>query len=292
MSPVVTHFISSYLLLPILTVILAVVACIIAKKNQMLNNKKLIFYVLLNGILLGLPGLTGCLNYNFMPYAYLLLSFIYLIIGFYTQSLQLKYLTGGKKSLSFRFTFFLSLVVMLLGCGLFSLIFNLTNELQYGIWASTCLFPFLFPLLYRKAVACYFDIPIEIYKTWQYSDEYDSDDFRINMERITVADLEIFRNVTDLSSERITGKVSEDSVFGQWFQRMIDDCNRKSPNTPIVYRDDNGKYYEWIFYIKPSFFKRRIYIDPDETFAHNNLKRGCVIIAKRVISEYSSDNEF
>lgn len=43
MSPVVTHFISSYLLLPILTVILAVVACIIAKKNQMLNNKKTYF---------------------------------------------------------------------------------------------------------------------------------------------------------------------------------------------------------------------------------------------------------
>ena len=132
MSPVVTHFISSYLLLPILTVILAVVACIIAKKNQMLNNKKLIFYVLLNGILLGLPGLTGFLNYNFMPYAYLMLSFIYLIIGFYTQSLQLKYLTGGKKSLSFRFTFFSitgSYVI-----GVWIVFFNIQSYKRTAIW--------------------------------------------------------------------------------------------------------------------------------------------------------------
>ncbi|MCS2696016.1 hypothetical protein NXW27_00410 [Phocaeicola dorei] len=28
---------------------------------------------------------------------------------------------------------------MLLGAGLLSVVFNLCNELQYGIWASTCL---------------------------------------------------------------------------------------------------------------------------------------------------------
>ena len=34
---------------------------------------------------------------------------------------------------------------------------------------------------------------------------------------------------------------------------MIDDCNLKSPSSPIVYQNDGGAYYEWVFYTKSSF---------------------------------------
>jgi len=169
---------------------------------------------------------------------------------------------------------------------------NLCNELQYGVWASTCLLPFVFPLLYTQTVNSYFDIPIEIYKVWKYSEEYDSDTLRINRKRSIVMDVEIFRKVDDPASERITGKASEDVIFGQWFQRMIDDCNLKSPSSPIVYKNEGGAYYEWVFYTKPSFFKRRFYIDPDLTLADNRLKQHDVIIAKRVANELVKYNEF
>jgi hypothetical protein len=138
---------------------------------------------------------------------------------------------------SFGIQCLLTVTVTLLGAGLFSVVFNLCNELQYGIWASTCLLPFVFPLLYTQTVNSYFDIPIEIYKVWKYSEEYDSDTLRINRKRSIVMDVEIFRKVDDPASERITGKASEDVIFGQWFQRMIDDCNLKSPSSPIVYKN-------------------------------------------------------
>lgn len=292
MNPFVAHFVSSYLILPIMTVIFSIVACVIAKRNKFLNNKKIIFYILLGGIILALPGLTGFLDYNFMPYMYVVLVILYCILGYYNQAVLNRFFSSGQNPPSFGIRLLFTFTVMALGCGLFSLVFNLCNELQYGLWACTCLLPFIFPVIYRRTVECYFEIPVEIYKTWQYSDEYNSDTFYINMDRVMVVDLEIFRNVTDMSSERITGKVSEDSIFNQWFQRMIDDCNRKSPNTPIVYHGEDGKCYEWIFYIKPSFFKRRFYIDPDKTFAENNLSRRCVIIAKRVINENINSKEF
>lgn len=292
MNPFVAHFISSYLLLPIMTIIFSVVACMVAKRNKLLNNKKIIFYILLGGIILALPGLAGFLDYNFMPWVYASLVVLYWILGYYNQAVLNRFFSFGQNPPSFGVRLMLTFTVMALGCGLFSLAFNLCNELQYGLWACTCLFSFVFPVLYRKTVECYFDIPAEIYKTWQYSDEYNSDLFHINMDRVMVADLEIFRNVSDMSSERITGKVSEDSVFGQWFQRMIDDCNRKSPTTPIIYHGEDGKCYEWIFYIKPSFFKRRLYIDPDKTFAENGLSRRYVIIAKRVINENLTNKEY
>lgn len=276
-------FILAYLLLPLLAVLLGVLVCIIAKKNKLLNNKKIIFYILLGGVTLGLPGLLGFFDYNFMPYIYALLVVVYLTLGCYSQSIMFYFLKDLKEK-SFFLKFMFNLAIMVLGIGLFSLFFNLTNELQYGLWACTCVLPFMFPMLYGKTSRCYLDIPAEIYKVWKYSDEYDSDSFNIDLERVMVVDLELFRKVDDTDSERITGKVSEDSVFGQWFQRMIDDCNRKSPADPIVYQNDAG-YFEWIFYIKPSFFSRRKYIDPEHTFADNNLKRKCTIIAKRVMNE-------
>lgn len=282
-------FISSYLLLPLLGIFFGVLLCVIAKKNKLLNNKKVIFYVLLSGIILGLPGLLGFFDYNFMPYIYALLAIAYLIIGCYSQSIMLSFLKDLKGK-PFFLKFMFNMATMILGIGLFSLCFNLTNELQYGLWACTCVLPFMFPMLYNKALRCYLDIPVEIYKVWKYSNEYDSDSFNIDLERVMVVDLELFRKVDDIDSERITGKVSEDSVFGQWFQRMIDDCNRKSPTDPIVYRND-ADYYEWIFYIKPSFFSRRRYIDPDLNFAENNLKRRCTIIAKRVMNEKEQINK-
>ena len=56
MDPVTQHLISSYLLMPVLTVIFGIAAYFIARKNKLLNNKKLIVYLLLCGIVLALPG--------------------------------------------------------------------------------------------------------------------------------------------------------------------------------------------------------------------------------------------
>ena len=74
MDPVTQHLISSYLLMPVLTVIFGIAAYFIARKNKLLNNKKLIVYLLLCGIVLALPGLSGFMDYNFMPYIYVLPS--------------------------------------------------------------------------------------------------------------------------------------------------------------------------------------------------------------------------
>ena len=174
MNPVTQHLISSYLLMPLLTVIFGIAAYFIARKNKLLNNKKLIAYLLLCGIILALPSLSGFMDYNFMPYAYILLVILYWTAGYYNRLILRKVFASSKEMPSFGIQCLLTVTVMLLGAGLFSVVFNLCNELQYGIWASTCLLPFAFPLLYSQTVNSYFDIPIEIYKVWKYSEEYDS----------------------------------------------------------------------------------------------------------------------
>ena len=85
MNPVTQHLISSSLLMPLLTVIFGIAAYFIARKNKLLNNKKLIAYLLLCGIILALPGLSGFMDYNFMPYAYILLVILYWTAGYYNR---------------------------------------------------------------------------------------------------------------------------------------------------------------------------------------------------------------
>ena len=45
-------------------------------------------------------------------------------------------------------------------------VFDLCNDLQYGLWASTAMLPFLFVSVFRRTYYSFLDIPLEIYKVY------------------------------------------------------------------------------------------------------------------------------
>lgn len=114
MDPVTQHLISSYLLMPVLTVIFGIAAYFIARKNKLLNNKKLIVYLLLCGIVLALPALSGFMDYSFMPYIYVLLAILYWTAGYYNRFLLRKVFASGKETPSFGIRCLLTVTVVLL----------------------------------------------------------------------------------------------------------------------------------------------------------------------------------
>lgn len=289
MELAIIKFVLLYLLLPIIGFILAGVMLIIAKKNQLLSNKKLIFYFLAACLILALPALLGFIDYWFMPYVYIGLQILYLFLGWYNLKV-LKMLIKDIDEKPYYIEFLFVFVVMFVGMALFSLIFNLCNELQYGIWASTCILPFIFPSIFRKAYQSYIDIPLEIYKIWSYEGQIDdiSDTDYIDYDKITVVEMELFKQVSDMEPLNIKAKASEDMLFGTWFKIFIDDYNKKSTHSPIIYSDyDNS--YGWIFYTITSILGRKKYIDPDLSFAGNKIKEHRVIIAKRTQYEESEE---
>ena len=127
MDPVTQHLISSYLLMPVLTVIFGIAAYFIARKNKLLNNKKLIVYLLLCGIVLALPGLSGFMDYSFMPYIYVLLAILYWTAGYYNRFLLRKVFASGKETPSFGIRCLLTVTVVL-GRG-FLLIFDILHRI-------------------------------------------------------------------------------------------------------------------------------------------------------------------
>jgi hypothetical protein len=271
--------------MPFIGLFLGVIMMLIAKKNKLLQNKRAIFYFLLSGLVLALPALLGFIDYWFMPRVYIILAVIYLIAG-YLNRMILKNVIDDFKEKPYYVEFFCTFLVMCVGATLFSLVFNLCNELQYGLWACTCLLPFILPSLFTKSLNIYLNIPLEVYQTWSYNGEtreMDTEDMTSN--KIIVVELELFKQISDKDTLNIKVKASEDMLFGVWFKLLIDDYNRKSPLQPIAYSDHEMGSHEWIFYVNSSIFGWKKHIDTDLSFAKNNIREKNCIIAKRVFKE-------
>lgn len=281
-------FVMSYLLFPVIAFLLGGVVFIIAKKNKLFSNRKLITYVLLTILILTLPALTGFIDYIFIPYIYIALQVLYLVAGFYHLK-AIGHFLPDLESKPYKFELIFTLILFIIGMALFSLVFNLCSDLQYGLWASTCIIPFLFVSLFRKTYRVYLDIPLEIYKIWESSDEKSIPDYSsIEASELMVVDIEFSKKIADTDPIHISVKAADTMIFGYWFQRCMNDYNRKYPMSRISYYDHENPY-GWIFYMKPSFFKPRRYIDPDLSFEDNRIKGGYTIIAKRVRKEEISE---
>jgi hypothetical protein len=278
----VKSFFLRYLLFPVIFLVATALMTIINKKNQVLNNKKLIVILLLTGIVVGIPGLLGFLDLQFMPWGYITCQ-----IYFLTTGIIYVWLAGAhfETDLVERkgFVFICTLISCLLGMFLFKLGFDWLNDLKYGLWASTSVFVFLIPLVFWWAYIAFLNIPLEIYKVWQYP-LYPTD---INMEhldfnKLLVLEVNLYKNTDDAEPLKVKAKAPRNMNFGLWFQKFIDDYNLKFPDSPIQHLHSGTESYKWIFYIKPSFFKQRLFIDPDMDIEQNNITEVFTIYAKRV----------
>jgi hypothetical protein len=230
-------------------------------------------------MVLALPGLFGFIDYWFMPYCYTGLSVLYLALGWYNHQI-LRLVIKEINDKPYYMEFMIVLVTQLVGAALFSLVFNLCNELQYGLWACTCLIPFIFPSLFKRMYTSYMDIPLEIYRIWSYDKEKTTESEHLESDKILVVELELFKRVSDKEPLNIKAKASEEVPFGIWFKLFIDDYNKKSPQSTIIQSDKNNSY-GWIFYMNSSVLGRKKYIDPNLSFSENKIKEKKAILAKR-----------
>lgn len=276
---------TTYLLWPIIGLLLLFVGVFFAKKINIPNRKKLFIYLLLAILLMTSPALLGFFNFSFMPHAYLLIVVYSLILGYYNIRVVKSHFNKENR---FGIDVFLFLLVLIPSYFLFVLVFNLTNELEYGLWAGTSLLSFLFPFIFITTYSIFVTIPAEVFKIWCYNDKEESiNPETIDYSSLIVLEVELIKKTGDQYPIKIKAKAPEQMPFGNWFKRLITDYNIRSPLAPIedyVSKDDLG----WIFYSKPSVFMPRKHIDYDKSFQANNIKERNTIIAKRVKKQSST----
>ena len=282
MNPFLQSLTMTYLLWPLLGLLLVGLGAFIAKKNALLSNKRLIGYFLGAIIVLVIPALLGFLNYDFMPIGYIALMVIYLIPGWYNTRLMGWVFKGEFK---YRHELLLTIFIQLAAMLFFILVFNLCNDLQYGPWASTTMLSFVFVSLFMQSYHLFLAIPEPVYKLWKYSDS-DSNDLYDNADYGTmkVVTLEIYKNEGDAKPLILKGKMAEELPFGVWVRQIIGDYNKESPQSPIQYSSD-GNEDTWIFYCHNSIFLPKRYIDYEMTPKNNKIRDNSFIVAKR-IKEY------
>ena len=162
----VKSFFIRFLLFPLIFMVSTAVLSVINKKNQFLNNKKLIVSVLIIGIILAIPGFLGFLNFNFMPWGYIICCTFYILMGVVFVYLLTKYY---PKDLLERkvFIFFATLVAAILSVYLYQLAFNWLSSVNFGWFGAGSIACFFVPLLFSWAYVSLLSIPSEIYKIWR-----------------------------------------------------------------------------------------------------------------------------
>lgn len=282
MENITFKFFLLYILLPAIALVTGVTFYFINKKYSLFSTKKLVWTLLLYTVVLGLPGLLGLVDYWFMPYIYIILGVMYFLLGIYNLLLiNHLYVEIKNKPYGYEFLFFLAQIIM--GAGLFSLLFNLCNELKYGLWACSCILPFLFISLYRQTYHSFISIPLEVFKLWHYSPDKRNSPILLGSNEKIVR-IELYKKVEDDKLSWLEASFREDLLFGEWFQFCIENNNLEHPTRKIDISDDQNSF-GWVFYIKPSFFLPRRYIDPDLSIRKNRITRLHTIIARRIQKE-------
>jgi hypothetical protein len=287
----VQSFFIRFLLFPLIFIVSTAVLSIINKKNQFLNNKRLIVSVLVIGIILAFPGFLGFLNFNFMPWGYIICCIFYILTGTIFVYLLTKYYP--KELLDRKiFIFFATLVSAILSVYLYQLAFNWLSNVRFGWWGAGSITWFFVPLMFWWAYVSLLSIPSEIYKIWKYpSTPLDINMDHVDFNKLLVLELELYKKSSDPEPLKVKVKAPENMNFGIWFHKFIDDYNLKFGKNPVEFRDEYQDGYRWIFFIKTSFFKRNIFIDPDLDITENGISEKMTIYAKRVTENVNKPNE-
>ncbi len=279
MNSSIAFLFTTYLIYPLLGLLLVGVSFFIGKKNNLLRNKRLITYTLGCVVVLAAGAFLGFLDYNFMPYGYIFLASFYLVAGYFND--RLLFWVFNKEDLQYRVKLGYTLFQMVLAILFFALIFNLCNELKYGLWAATTLLPFLLASLLLRSYEIFIHIPALVYKVWDYHrmSGYSAPE-DIDHSKLKVVTLELFKQEGDAEPIRINAKVPDEMLFGDWVKLLFEDYNIKSAHSPI---DVHGKNRGgWIFYVKPWVLAPRHYLDYELTVKENKIREKDLIVAQRI----------
>jgi len=287
----VQSFFIRYLLFPLVAIVSTAILAVLNRKNKFLSNKKLIISVLLLAIILSLPGLLGFLDFNFMPWGYIICQIFYVLLGSLYVYLLTKYYS--KELLERKgFIMFGTFIAALLGIYLFQLLYHWLGEVDFGWWAGGSITSFFIPIIFWWAYVSLLNIPQEIYKIWRYPDtplEINMD--HVDFDNLLVLELELYKKSSDPEPLKVKVKAPENMNFGMWFHKFIDDYNLKFAKNPVEYKIAAQENYSWIFFVKTSFFKSNLFIDPDLDIRQNKITEKMTIYAKRVSENVNLPNE-
>ncbi len=256
------------------------------KKLITKDKKKTIIYLLTAALafaILSVFSFENIVSKRFMP-NYITLQAFTLIFGIIHVSALNKVFTWEDKNKRLA-QFLFSLIVLLVGSIVFIQIAGHWGIKNLHYFFVTGTFTFILPWLFMELFNSAMQIPLAIYKKWEYPLKSTYVQPKIEeLKNPTLIKLEVSKHINEKKTSRFMVKAPENMDFGKFFYHFINDYNQKHPESTIQYKpQDNSKEFGWIFYRKPKFIGSWKMVNVDQTIARNSIKENHCIVCERVI---------
>ncbi|MDX8340120.1 TssN family type VI secretion system protein [Draconibacterium sp. IB214405] len=278
---------SKLLLFVFILLALIFLGLLLKNKNVKSSFLKTLIYAVLLAVIIGAGGFLGLkslidISYNL---TYILLGIWMLVLGV-TNVFILKNIMAWCDQKSFGTELMFTFFTAILGGIVLQLVFVLTDfKFFAGVYLIT-LFLFVLPYVFYGSVLRYMAIPVKILRKWYYPvDKHIEDPSDREMEMPLVVGFEFKKKHDDVGMTSFRAKAPKEMIFGKLFYYFINDYNHRNPDEKIEFLNEKEKPWGWIFYIKPSWFSKIRYIDPEETNSFNLIKENSVIVCKRLIEK-------
>lgn len=269
--------------IPLFVLAIVLFSILAARIKPMKSEKrKTLFYVLISGLIFGLVGLVGFLEGYLYFYVVFFISGVYFLgVGILNQ-LFIKYFLPWYHDLNFLFGLFFNIIIAALGVIFYMCIYFYIAQMGVNKFHLFNVVFYFLPFLISRSVDYYFNIPKPEYKKWFYPFGEMDDPTENEMASPLVISFEFQKKFDFAEITTFRAKAPKYMKLGKLFYYFIIDYNTKNSESKIEYIYEKSKPYGWVFYIKPTWIGRRIYIDPEKTIADNSIEEDSVIICHRV----------
>ena len=243
-------FFQSYLLAPLLIIILLLVMGSLKGLKEQLSMKYALLYILIAGLLLGTPGFLSVLQDEYVWGGIFISVGTYFILGL----LALLTMKGGVgKSLGVSDKPFGQACILL---------------------ASTILGAWIHYLLFTKFGGLPYGHIAMMQSLWDTVDSYKTIAVRVKLKR----------KLGDKEYSSFVVRLQDEISLGDWFNWLVEDQNKRSPEQSIVVGEEEVDA-GWIFYTSrwisyPLFIR---VLNPKLNRVANKIRKNQTIYIKRVI---------
>ena len=286
-------FFLKYLLAPFLILIISfIMGQFSAIKVKV---KSAIIFVLCFSILIAITSLFAFFNNEFIWFGLLFSILYYILLGIgLLYYMKTNFFKGIGIMESLLGKFFIFLIVTILSCWIYYLVFNLiaiSGYVHYIMFTILWVFvPFLFSELKQKYVA----IPDPFYEYWTVGNDGKDNEYWDNIDKFHLmqVSIKIKKRTESEFFSKFDVKIAQEVNLGSWFDKFIEDQNYRFPNDAVE-TNANDTNMGWIFYTS-NYFKFPLFIrnlDPTKPIAESNIKNKQVIFAKRVSLNNEDEKE-
>jgi hypothetical protein len=274
--------ISKVLVLFSICLILAAIFMGVYRARVKVTGKKkwiVLLYFITGGVLIGLVGLMGSIGFiNLKISVFIAAHGWLLVIGVFHAWLFEKVVQpGSKNSERILFTFALCLFGYALAVSLFAFYFKTSFPRFYFLPA----FLFLAPTFVYIAFSKFVEIPLKVFKTWEFPGPGTLPDPSDNeMADPIIVNFEISKQGAEKRSV-FKAKAPKGMNLGKLFYFFMIDYNSRHSDNPINILDSNNKPCGWSFYVTPGIIRGRTHLDPEVSVSGNRIKENASVICER-----------